>query len=408
MLDVIRCIRDYNAGRDPDRLALKLSKMRASPFAFFRGTSHLFYDRLPARRVLRQAPTTWVCGDMHLENFGSYKGDNRLVYFDINDFDDAALAPCTWDLTRFLASLRIGARTMGIKQPEILALARSFLDVYAAALVDGKARWVERQTATGVVKRLLDGLQTRSRSAFIAGRTARRGGKRVLRTDGKKALPVTDAQREQVVGLMRAFAAEQPDPRFFRVLDVARRIAGTGSLGVDRYAILVEGKGSPDGNYLLDLKQALPSSLGAHLKRQPRWNTEAQRVVSVMRRMQAVSMAFLHAVVMGGKPYVLRGLQPTEDRVALADWNRSPRRGEGVMKVMAENLAWGQLRSGGRDGSAIADELITFGRDGSWKKPLLEVAAQCSVQVEKDWRVYARAFDANAFRVEPARTSLQR
>ena len=32
------------------------------------------------------------------------------------------------------------------------------------------------------------------------------------------------------------------------MLDVARRIAGTGSLGVERYAILVEGKGSPDIN----------------------------------------------------------------------------------------------------------------------------------------------------------------
>jgi len=46
---------------------------------------------------------------------------------------------------------------------------------------------------------------------------------------------------------------------------VARRIAGTGSLGVERYVLLIEGKGSPDGNYLLDLKQALPAVLRAHV-----------------------------------------------------------------------------------------------------------------------------------------------
>jgi uncharacterized protein (DUF2252 family) len=51
----------------------------------------------------------------------------------------------------------------------------------------------------------------------------------------------------------------QPNPAFYEVLDVARRIAGTASLGIDRYVILIHGKGSPDRNYLLDLKQALPS-----------------------------------------------------------------------------------------------------------------------------------------------------
>jgi hypothetical protein len=55
--------------------------------------------------------------------------------------------------------------------------------------------------------------------------------------------------------------AGHTDPDFFEVLDVARRIAGNGSLGVDRYVILVRGKGSPDGNDLLDLKEALPSAV---------------------------------------------------------------------------------------------------------------------------------------------------
>ena len=79
--------------------------MRASAFAFMRGTCHLFYDQLPRSGVFKSAPPVWVCGDLHLENFGSYKGDNRLVYFDINDFDEAALAPVSWDLVRLLTSL---------------------------------------------------------------------------------------------------------------------------------------------------------------------------------------------------------------------------------------------------------------------------------------------------------------
>jgi uncharacterized protein (DUF2252 family) len=73
--------------------------MRASPFAFLRGSCHLFYDRLPRGGIFRSSPLAWSCGDLHLENFGSFKGDNRLVYFDINDFDESALAPASWDLS---------------------------------------------------------------------------------------------------------------------------------------------------------------------------------------------------------------------------------------------------------------------------------------------------------------------
>lgn len=93
MIDIVKDIATFNAKREPERLAMKYKLMRTSPFVFLRGTCHLFYERLPLGSMLEGAPAVWVCGDMHLENFGSYKGDNRLVYFDINDFDEACLAP---------------------------------------------------------------------------------------------------------------------------------------------------------------------------------------------------------------------------------------------------------------------------------------------------------------------------
>jgi uncharacterized protein (DUF2252 family) len=104
MLDVVETIRRFNAGRDPQRLAMKYRALRTSPFSFLRSTCHLFYERLPSEPLLREVPPAWSCGDLHLENFGSYKGDDRLVYFDVNDFDEAALAPLTWDGVRFLTS----------------------------------------------------------------------------------------------------------------------------------------------------------------------------------------------------------------------------------------------------------------------------------------------------------------
>ena len=96
--NVIERILIFNQGRDPDRLMLKYRAMRNDTFAFLRGTCHLFYQDWPANSSLNDAPSAWICGDLHLENLGSFKGDNRLTYFDVNDFDEAALAPCNGQL----------------------------------------------------------------------------------------------------------------------------------------------------------------------------------------------------------------------------------------------------------------------------------------------------------------------
>ncbi|GAB2181180.1 hypothetical protein DLREEDagrD3_14030 [Denitratisoma sp. agr-D3] len=399
-MDIVRNIQEFNTGRDPERLAMKYRNMRSNPFVFLRATCHLFYGRLPSSRLFERAPSAWVCGDLHLENFGSYKGDNRLVYFDVNDFDEAALAPVTWELVRFLSSILVGAKSLKVAPPEALALCHTFVDHYAAALALGKARWVEKETAEGMIGQLLDSVQRRPRPLFLDSRTEKIGKKRRIRIDGRKALAVTDKQRKKVADLISEFAATQDNPRFYKVLDVARRIAGTGSLGVDRYIVLVEGKGSPDRNYLLDLKAASPSSLSPHLKiKQPFWQDEAHRVAAIQRRFQAVSMAFLQPVTLARKSYVLRGLLPSEDRVALNAWKKRLRRLENVMATMGEIVAWDQLRSSGRDGSAIADELIDFGEQNKWRSSLIDAARHCADQVEKDWAAYSSAYDDGFFKL---------
>ena len=78
-VDGLQRITTYNSGRDPERLRRKYAAMRADAFAFLRGTCHLFYEDWPHLSPLNDAPRTWICGDLHLENFGSYKGDNRLT-----------------------------------------------------------------------------------------------------------------------------------------------------------------------------------------------------------------------------------------------------------------------------------------------------------------------------------------
>ena len=217
MPNAVKTIRAFNADRDPERLAMKYANLRSSPFVFLRGTCHLFYDRLPSGALFAKAPPAWLCGDAHLENFGSYKGDNRLVYFDLNDFDEAALAPVTWELVRFLTSILVAGDGLSRGAAESAALCRVFVDAYAGALALGKARWVERDTATGLVRELLDTLKARTRPAFLDRRTERKGRRRLIRCDGKHALPASDAQRERVVKLVDRFAASQPDRKSTRL-----------------------------------------------------------------------------------------------------------------------------------------------------------------------------------------------
>lgn len=396
---VVERIRRFNAGRDPERLTLKYDAMRKSAFAFLRGTCHLFYEDLPKSPLLKKAPAVWACGDLHLENFGSYKGDNRLVYFDLNDFDEGMLAPCTLDVLRLLTSILVATKTIRVTRGQAVTLGRHFLDAYVAAIRDGKARWIERETAGGLIRQLLDQSRARIRKDFLDRRTVMKAGRRMIRIDGKHALAATALQKRRVRAFMEQFSRKQASPKFYKILDVARRIAGTGSLGVERYVLLVEGKGTPDGNYLLDLKQAMPPSLlrARPKARQPRWDNEAQRIVTIQKRVQAISMAFLQPVLFDRTYYILRGLQPSEDRVAIEGGKGGYPRLEELVKALGPVVAWGELRSSGRQGSATVDELAGYWEKRSRARTLLDLALECAESTEAQFEQYCLAFDKGAF-----------
>jgi len=397
-VDVVGRIRRHNAGRDPERLQLKFQQMRADLFAYFRGTCHLFYEDWDKSTPLDNAPLAWLCGDLHPENFGTYRGDNRLTYFDINDFDEAVLAPCTWDLARFVAAVLVAARTFKLWDGLAYRLCICFLAAYATALADGRPRWVERDTAVGMVRELLDSLRQRKRRKFLDQRTVLVRGQRRLKIPSHRTLPVSDEHRAHVLTFMAEFAARQERPNFFAPIDVARRASGLGSLGLDRYVVLVEGNGSPNDNALLDLKQMVPSSLEPVLRwPQPPWPDPATRVISIQRRVQAISPAFLHAVTVEGRPFQLQELQPTRDQVRLQDSNGRLDRLEPVLSTMGQVVAWGHLRGSGRQGSASADALMGFARQERWRDALLDYARALALRIERDWRLYCQAFDDGAF-----------
>ena len=391
MTTVVERIQQFNQNRKPELLTLKYQTMRENAFNFLRGTCHLFYEDLPASSPLNAAPLVWVCGDLHLENFGSYKGNDRLVYFDINDFDEAALAPCTWDLARFLSSILVAAHTLNLEEADARALCHNFLIAYTRVLAKGQVGIIKRETATGLVKELLNSLKQRKRKDFLDKRTKKVGKTRQLLIN-EKALAIAQSQRDKIEALLATWAAKQKNPKFFRLLDAAYRVAGTGSLGLDRYIVLVEGNGSPNDNYLLDLKMGTTSALEPYLlSPQPYWATQAERVVAVQQRLQWAPPALLDTVSIDGQSYVLRELQPTDDAVKLDQWNGKLGRLRKVIETMAGIAAWGHLLSVGWQGSAIADDLITFAQSIDWHQTVLTYAHDYAIQVEADYQAFRQA-----------------
>ena len=399
MHDSTRILLEYNAGRDPERLTRKLDAIAADPFSFFRGTNNLYAASLADAALLHDAPRTLVCGDLHLENFGSFKGDNGLVYFDMNDFDEALAAPFTVDLVRVLSSLQVASFSWKLADEDAHHLCRRFLDTYAATLVDGKPRWVERATATGIVRDLLRALRKRNRAAYLAQRTVRSGNRISLRIDGRRTLRASKEEARRARRILEAYGQQGNGQRFIAV-DVARRIAGTGSLGLERYSVLARPENDPTTLRLIDIKLSIPSVwddvLGSACSVAP-WRSEAGRVVDIQRISQAISPALLRGVVYGAKgekpkSYVVKSLQPTADRVALGSGKNVVANLDDALQTMARVAAWCHLRGCGRHGTDLVEKVQDYAAGTAWRKSALKLAAHGKDVSLKQWAEFAEDY----------------
>jgi uncharacterized protein (DUF2252 family) len=210
-----------------------------------------------------------------------------------------------------------------------------------------------------------------------------------------RQLPASRSERRRIVRALARFGRHWRDEGSFRVLDVARRVAGLGSLGLPRWVILVEGNGSPHRNWLLDLKTArTPAALPYVRAPQPRWRLEADRVVQVQQWLEAEAPALLAPIALGRAGCVLRELQPQADRLRLVHLDANPQRVTSVLRSMGHLAAWALLRAAGRHGAAGVEEWMEWAPRPRWRGELLDRAVQLAARVERDWREFGAAWDA--------------
>lgn len=346
--DVLEYIEASNVDRLPELIPLRIGRMTASPFSFFRGAAGLMAADLAG--TPDSGLTAQLCGDAHAANFGLYGTPDGQIVMDINDFDETIPGPWEWDLKRLSASLVLAGREGGVSETGCHDAAQdavksyrktmkklaevpflrswsalpdaSILDqVKADALLgdfDEASEKARRNTSDKVVAKWTEHLE--DHHTGIKQHRFTTDPPVLTRVDATIADGVidglttyVDTLRESRRNLISRFA----------VSDVAFRIVGTGSVGLRSYVVLLHGNHSED--LVLQVKQAKGSALAPFVSADtPRH--EGKRIVRGARMVQSETDILLGWTTIDGLPYIVRqfrnlkgDIDPTSLRRSLLD-----------------------------------------------------------------------------------------
>jgi uncharacterized protein (DUF2252 family) len=346
--DPVAHIAEANKGRLAELIPVRIGRMIASPYAFLRGSANVMADDfagLPATGI-----TPVICGDAHLGNFGFYASPERELVFDLNDFDEAHPGAWEWDLRRLVVSVYVAGRQNGFREGACQDAVRHCVEEYQ----DQLAHLAERPLLARSFDRLdVDRLRSAASKASFreeieraARRARRRTSDRALprfteRRDGTARLveepPLitrpSDQERELLAAALDGYLNTLP-PHWarilagYRIVDIAHKVVGVGSVGLRAYVALCEGSSSDDVVFL-QLKQARRSVIAPHQHGERAWHRhQGQRVVEYQQALQTVSDPLLGWATVGDMQFYVRQFRDMKgaivvegiDAGALADY----------------------------------------------------------------------------------------
>jgi uncharacterized protein (DUF2252 family) len=356
-----------NDGRLPHLVPIRIGRMLASPFAFLRGSAAVMAGDLattPTSGSMVQA-----CGDAHLANFGVFASPERRLVFDLNDFDETHQGPWEWDVKRLAASVVVASRENGYAEATCRDMARIVaweyrrwmrtyagmraLQVwYAAIPIESIIERVERARDRAYLSINVEEARGRDHMRALGKLTSRAPGGGWLIRDRPPLLlrlPDDDPGRAAVPSLYAAYLRSlAPDRRVLvekhRLLDVALKVVGVGSVGTRCYVALFAGPAG--GPLILQVKEAGHSVLAPYVRGR-RHRHQGERVVSGQRIMQAVSDSFLGWTKgpVTGTEYYVRQLHDMKYGIDIGGL-RPP-----GMRLYAEVCAWALARAHARSGN---------------------------------------------------------
>ncbi|MFI6587398.1 DUF2252 domain-containing protein [Embleya sp. NPDC050493] len=314
--DPVDVIEAQSASRVPELVPIRYGRMSESPFRFYRGAAAIMAGDLagtPASGLRAQ-----LCGDAHMLNFRLLASPERLLLFDLNDFDETLPGPWEWDVKRLATSLVIAGRENGFSERErtkvVGATVRSYrermrgfagmrnLDVWYAkadadllrALAAGQLhkRGRKRMSRALAKARTRDSLQAFGKLTHEVDGRPRIVSSPPLITPVSELIPDGEhnALQERLDELFERYRGTlRSDLRHllgqYTVVDMARKVVGVGSVGTRCWIILLLGRDGRDPLFL-QAKEADASVLAAHAGASE-FPTQGERVVAGQRLMQA-------------------------------------------------------------------------------------------------------------------------
>jgi uncharacterized protein (DUF2252 family) len=385
-------------GRVPALIQLKYELMAGSPFAYFRGAAPVMaadLSVLPNAGILAQ-----ICGDAHVRNLGAFAAPDGKLVFDINDFDETIHAPFEWDLKRMAASLVLAGRASGHKESACGGAVEKFILRYCGQMKEF-AEMPHLEVGRYQVHRI--GLVAPVHAALLKAERAtpqhaleqlteptgkKAGSSRRFRENKPMLTRVTGGKAEKVLASLKAYRKMLEPQRqhlltFYRPIDVAFKVVGTGSVGLRDYCIYFEGNG-PEDPLFLQIKEEPESCYTPYLPSAHPDPHNGKRVADGQRAMQLQSDPFLGWTQIGGRHYLVRQLNDHKGSIDLTDLNSDGLEAYG--EVCGELLARGHARSG--------DPLVLAGYLGSgagFATALAQFGSCYADQTEKDWEDLRKA-----------------
>jgi uncharacterized protein (DUF2252 family) len=109
-------LEEQDATREPDLVPVRHGRMMVSPLTFYRGAAKIMAEDLKDTPVA--GLEAQLCGDAHLSNFGLFASPERILLFDVNDFDETLPGPFEYDVKRMAASFTVAGRNNGFAQAD--------------------------------------------------------------------------------------------------------------------------------------------------------------------------------------------------------------------------------------------------------------------------------------------------
>ena len=410
--DPVAILVDQAASRQQDLLPIRYGRMAASPFAFLRGAAAVMAADFAASPV--SGLRVQAIGDAHISNFGVFASPDRRLVFDINDFDETLPGPWEWDVKRLVASVVVAAGENGADEAAAAAAAQraaaayrvsmrrfaddATLDVWYAHLdVEDIAASSARPKDRARLDKMVSKIRSRT-SRQVVGKLAEVvDGELLFRSLPPLVTPLhelvgsaadAEAVREAVTTGFAAYRASlAPERRLlldrFRIVDIARKVVGVGSVGTRCFIVLLVGRDTDDP-LVLQFKEADRSVLEPYAGRSV-YRHRGARVVNGQRLVQLESDLFLGwSSLPDDQHFYWRQLK---DMKASAEIGML---GAKAFTQYVDACSWCLANAHARSGDPIAIAAY-LGAGTSFDKAIAAFATAYAVQTTADWEALKQA-----------------